>query len=225
MRWVAIAALLFAAAFQAAALPRLEFEKSAEKSAGQVRWCLAGLPDLPADGAVRPHLETGLTTSFVFRLSLRDPSGSRVMGGARVEIRYDVWDEVYHVNRLGIDGVAQQQALGSFEELRAWWRGLRMVVFDAPPGKLAGSGEVRLSIDLVPFSQQERDDAQRWFSESIDRASRTANRGNAEEVTQTVDVPQEKLGRAFNLLMATSIQRRALESWRFSLSRPVEGSS
>jgi len=221
MRWLAIAALLFAAASEAAALPRLELEKSA----GQVRWWLAGIPDLPADEAVRPHLETGLTTSFVFRLSLRHRSGTRVMGGARVEIRYDVWDEVYHVNRRGIDGVAKQQALASFDELRTWWRGLRLVVFDAPPAELAGAGEVRLLIDLVPFSQQERDDAQRWFSDSMDRVSAGSNLGSAEEVTRAVDVPPEKLSRAFNLLMATSIQRRALESWRFNLSRPVEGSS
>lgn len=219
MRFWILMALLCAVASQATAVPRLE----EEKKAGQIRWWLAGLPDLPNDQAVRPHLDTGLTTSFIFRLSLRHQSGARVLGGARVEIRYDVWDEVYHVNRLGIDGVANHQALASFEDLRNWWRGLRLMVFDAPPQNLTGNGEVRLQIDLVPFSEQEGDDAQRWVSESMDRAD-SGSRGSAEEVTRSVDEPPEKLSRAFNLLMATSIQRRALESWRFQLSRPVEGS-
>ena len=200
--------LVFAAATHAAALPRLEW--------GEDHLLLVDLPDLPGAEAVRPHLDTGLTTSFVFRLSFRGPAGERVFGGGRVDIRYEVWDEVYHVEQWGIDGGHGQRKLPSFEALGEYWQKLRLAVLGTRPA--AGEGGVRLEIDLVPFSQQEREDARRWFSDSLEQAGRS----NAEALTDTTDEPPEKLGRAFNLLMATSIKRRPLESWRFDLTWPEE---
>jgi hypothetical protein len=200
--------LALAAATHAAALPRLEL---ADK-----HLLLVNLPDLPGEDGVRPHLDTGLTTSFVFRLSFRGPQGERIFGGGRVDIRYEVWDEVYHVEQWGIDGGYGRREIPSFEALGDYWRQLRLVVLGASPA--AGGGGVRLEIDLVPFSQKEREDARRWFSESLERAGRS----NAEALTGTTDEPPEKLGRAFNLLMATSIKRRPLESWRFELAWPAE---
>ena len=219
MKSALLAVLLFAVALEATALPRLEaIDEARPNGIDVVRWRLSDLPDLPADEAVRPHLETGLTTSFVFRLSFRNRAGEKVQGGARVEIRYEIWDEVYHVRQLGIDGIATRRVLPSFDDLRAWWQELHLVVFEAPPLRLAGTGEVRLMVDLVPFSQREQDDAQRWFSDSLDRAGQS----EAQEVTKSADEAPERLGRAFNLLMATSIQRRALESWQFQLAHPAE---
>jgi hypothetical protein len=200
--------LVFAAAAHAAALPRLE--------RGEQHLLLVDLPNLPGEEGVRPHLDTGLTTSFVFRLSFRGPAGERVFGGGRVDIRYEVWDEVYHVEQWGIDGDHRRREIPSFEALGDYWSQLRLAVLAAGPDAVQGG--VRLEIDLVPFSQKEREDARRWFSESLERAGRS----NAEALAGTTDEPSEKLGRAFNLLMATSIKRRPLESWRFDLAWPAE---
>lgn len=214
MRWVVLLPFLWAGVLHAAEAPRLELAGEEDRQ----RWMLTGLPDLLTDTQVRKHLETGLTTSFVFRLSLRNARGEKVAGGARVEVRYELWEEVYEVASLGIDGTVERETIPSFGDLLGWWRNRRLVVFDRRQDDLSGSGNIRLQLDVVPFSQQERDDTQRWFSDSLENAGR---RSSAEKLADSVDEPPEKLGRAFHLLMATSIQRHAIKSFQWQLERPI----
>ncbi|HEV2844344.1 MAG TPA: hypothetical protein VG477_05820, partial [Thermoanaerobaculia bacterium] len=55
---------------------------------------LTRLPPVLAEEEIRKHLETGLTTSFVFQTTSKWP-GVRTKGAARVDVRRDLWDEVY----------------------------------------------------------------------------------------------------------------------------------
>lgn len=179
-------------------------------------WHLSALPEVLGDPSVKEHLGTGLTTTFLFRLTTRSSTGDRLTGGARVQVRYELWDEVYHVAAMGIDGRLERRALDSLASLEAWWRELSLLVLDGQRVELGGSTAIKLSLEVVPFSSSEQRDAQRWFSESLEKRGRSS----AEEVAEAVEESPEQLGRAINLLLATSIQRRALATFRWTLPRP-----
>jgi hypothetical protein len=118
----------------------------------------AGL-SLPAsvlqDARVRKQLGSGLTATFLVTAS----AGAK-RGAGRVEIRYDLWDEVYVVRRLDIDGKRGAQRIPSLEQLEKWWRAPLRVI-DAPAGARA-----EIELRVLPFSAAEEEDARRWLSKS-----------------------------------------------------------
>jgi hypothetical protein len=111
-----------------------------------------------SEADVRKQLNSGLTTTFLIAARNR---GTDAVSGARVEVRYDLWDEVWLVRRIEFDRKTEQQRITSFAELEKWWR--------APVRLLSTSGDrVSLQLDLtvLPFSAAEREDARQWISKS-----------------------------------------------------------
>lgn len=199
--------------------PALEFDDGG-------RLVLHSLPPVLDDETVSPHLTRGLTTTFFFRV---EPVGGRVRRpeatpGVTIEIRYELWDEVFHVATGTADGRVESRTLDSFGELESWWRGLRVVVAGGEPASRTYDPprprEARVELDVVPFSQAEQRDTQRWFSESLEDASQSG----AEDVAESAARAPDTLERTFHLLMATSIQRRALASYRWTVPI-VQGTS
>lgn len=177
---------------------------------------LSGLPPILGEGELRRHLTTGLTTTLLFRL---EPQFRAAAAGARVEVRYELWDEVFHVAVLTADGRVERLILPSLEALDGWWQRLGLLVLE--PRALTGAArDVRLVLDVIPFSQAERDDTERWFSETIGAAVT----GDAEEAERSPDDREESLARVLSVMIATSIQRRALTSYEWTLELP-EGRS
>ena len=134
----------------------------------QPRPSFAALPggtaaiSLPAsmldEKAIRKQLNSGLTTVF---LMIARERGTRNAGAARVEIRYDLWDEVWIVRKIEVDKRIEQQRLASFDALAKWWKNpVRLFVSDA--------GNVVLDVELrvLPFSAAEERDAREWISKS-----------------------------------------------------------
>jgi len=114
MRWMLLV-LLLASAAGAVEPPRLEtagLETPRLEAGSGSRLVLTGLPPILADEEVKEHLTTGLTTTLQFRVG-----GNKLAGGARVEIRYDLWDEVFLVKAGGIDGRAESYRASSLDEL------------------------------------------------------------------------------------------------------------
>ncbi|MFZ2493158.1 MAG: hypothetical protein WA208_16875, partial [Thermoanaerobaculia bacterium] len=71
---------------------------------------------------LRNKLQSGLSTTFV--LSVRGetaPSARPVQGAARVEVRYDLWDEVFIVTLRRGDGTVTRERVKSLEALGTWW--------------------------------------------------------------------------------------------------------
>jgi hypothetical protein len=162
---------------------------------------LTRLPPILAEEEVKKQLGTGLTTSFLFEVKVQSDAG-KLKGGARVDVRYDLWDEIYIVTRIDATGRAVRTTLPSFERLGEWWREARLVVLRPPA--TARSVEVRLSV--IPFSQAEQLDAQRWFSQSLS----AEKSGSAGAVSDAVEDQPESFSQVLNLLMATSIGRTPL---------------
>lgn len=175
---------------------------------------LSRLPAVLAEGEVRKQLATGLTTSFVFETTARDARGVKTKGGARIDVRYEPWDEVYIVTRIDALGRAQKTTLPSFEKLNEWWRGARLLVIRPPAAARAVSVQVRLRV--LPFSQAERLDAQRWFSQALsDEKS-----GSAGAVSDAVEDQPGSLNRLLSLILVNSIGTPALleDKWNVPLS-------
>ena len=103
---------------------------------------------------VRKQLASGLTTTFV--VAARQREG---VTGARIEIRYDLWDEVWHVRKIEFDRREDHQKLTSMEALEKWWR--------APVRIFTTSDEsvpLQVELTVLPFSASEEEDARQWIA-------------------------------------------------------------
>ena len=178
------------------------------------RLLLIDLPPVLAETEVERQLTTGLTTTFVFRVELDRGGSGRVAGGARVEVRYELWDEVFHTTVLDARGIARGQ-VPSLEELAGWWHELRLAVLAAtaqPPP----TGRARVTLEVVPFSQAEAADTQRWFADAVAKAGSSGGEG-----ISSPDDREDSLGQVFSVLLATSIQRHPVTSFRWQLDLPA----
>jgi hypothetical protein len=165
-----------------------------------------------AEETVSRQLESGLTTTFLFRAEV----GGRVFGGARVDVRYDLWDEVFEVVAVGSDGHGEHKTLAGREALERWWSNLELVV--AERGTLAEPlpREFVLVLEVVPFSASERDDAQRWFVRSFGATAGS----DGPRVTDSAERRGDSLEKVLSVLMATSIRSSVLYSARWPVAVP-----
>jgi hypothetical protein len=161
---------------------------------------ISRLPPILTEEEVKKQLGTGLTTSFLFEVKTQGDAG-KAKGGARVDVRYELWEEVYIVTRIDASGRPVRVTLPSFEKLAEWWREARLVALRLQAGATAQSAEVHLSV--IPFSQAEQLDAQRWFSQALS----AEKSGSAGAVNDAVEAQPESFSQVLNLLMATSIGR------------------
>ena len=68
----------------------------------------ANLPvSILQDASVRKQLRSGLTTTFLLVTRQRD---TRIVSGARIEIRYDLWDEVWIAQKIEFDRKSERSA-------------------------------------------------------------------------------------------------------------------
>jgi len=193
------------------ALSAAAFAAAPEAPAVEIRERVLAVSNLaPVLGRpeVRPHLMTGLTTTFLLEVAAVDGAGHRAKGGGKVDVRYELWDEVFLVSAMGIDGRVRRESLPSFDRLLAWWHGLDLPVVGTAP--LAGGGpwNVLVRLSIIPFSQSEQRDTQRWLADSIERPQRGESTAppRAEPLTGTLDA-----------LLATSIKRQRLVSYDWNL--------
>lgn len=206
-RWARLLLLsLLALPLEAAQAPALEVTREG--------LTLTRLPPVLGEEEIRKQLGTGLTTSFVFQATAKGPGG-RSKGAARVDVRYELWDEVYLVSRIDAAGRAARTTLPSFERLTEWWRDSRLVV--ARPAAAANVRTLEVRLRVIPFSQSEQLDAQRWFSQALS-AERA---GSAGVVSEAAEDQPESFSQILNLLMATSIGRHALLEYEWKLAIPT----
>lgn len=177
-------------------------------------WAAAPVARLRADGAVmislpadvlardevRSKLPSGLTTTFVVVGSAGDRRGA-----ARIEVRYEPWDEVYFVTTRAADNTPQTHRLASLERLQAWWRTASLPLF------LGGSAprSVQITLEVLPFSIAEQQETQRWLA----RALQAAQQGGTPEAPGGTGSANSVL----DLIIGTSIQRRPLVRLRWDV--------
>jgi hypothetical protein len=107
---------------------------------------------------VRRQLGSGLTTTFLLFARQR---ANRAVSAARLEIRYDLWDEVWIVRRIELDRRGEPQRIASRDALEKWWRTpLRLLATDA--ARIA----LQVELSVLPFSAAEEEDARQWMSKA-----------------------------------------------------------
>ena len=173
---------------------------------------LSSLPALLGRPDIRKQLESGLTATLAFEVRTTGASPQRLRGGARVDIRYELWDEVYLVTRLDGAGRRERLRFESFDQLGRWWREARLAVLPLPRAPGRWPSEVRLRV--IPFSQAEQRETQRWLSESL----AGEEDGSAGAVSQALQERPLAFSQVLQLLVATSIGRPALleEEWKLA---------
>lgn len=152
VRRAAIALVLVTLALGARAQQRPAFTRQADAVA-------ASLPSsVLQDERVKKQLGSGLTTTFILAARQRDAG---TITSARLEVRYDLWDEVWHVRRVEFDGKIDRQRITSAEALEKWWK--------TPVRLFATNAErvlLQVELNVLPFSAAEEDDARAWIAKS-----------------------------------------------------------
>ncbi|MGZ5432792.1 MAG: hypothetical protein ACXW31_17265 [Thermoanaerobaculia bacterium] len=110
------------------------------------------------DKSVKKQLGSGLTTTFLVAARQRDTGGHTV---ARIEVRYDLWDEVWLVKRVEFDGKTDRQRIASTDALEKWWR-TPVRLFTSSADRVA----LQVDLNVLPFSAAEEDDARAWITKS-----------------------------------------------------------
>lgn len=119
----------------------------------------AALPvSVLADREVKRQIGSGLTTTFILVARQRDADRR---SAARMEIRFDLWDEVWLVRRVEFDGREERQRIATREALEKWWV-TPVRLFVAPADRVA----LTLTLSVLPFSVAEGEDARQWISKS-----------------------------------------------------------
>lgn len=178
---------------------------------------VGALPDVLSRPEVRPHLSTGLTTSFVVRVTASDGAGRKVNGGGRIDVRFEPWDEVFLVDSIGVAGRGRRETVASFDRLVAWWRALEIPALRV--SNTAAGWKVKVELSMIPFSQSEQREAQRWFSDSLGEG----RAAGSPQAPGAVASPEPRLNRALDLLIATSIKRRSVVSFAWNAAQRAGG--
>ena len=110
------------------------------------------------DKSVRKQLGSGLTTTFLVSVRQRDPGS---ISTSRIEVRYDLWDEVWLVKRVEFDGRTDRQRVASLDALEKWWRA-PVRLFATSASRVA----LQVELNVLPFSAAEEDDARAWITKS-----------------------------------------------------------
>lgn len=111
-----------------------------------------------AEKDVEKQLRSGLTATFILIARQRD---SERKGAARLEIRFDLWDEVWLVRKIEFDGHEDRQRIATRELLEKWWSA-PLRVFAAAADRVA----LNVTLTVLPFSAAEGEDARQWISKS-----------------------------------------------------------
>lgn len=177
---------------------------------------VSGLPDILSRPEVRPHLKTGLTTTFAIRVTATDETGARVKGAGRVDVRWELWDEIFLTTAAGGAGRARQESLPTPERLAAWWRGLEIpAAAGLAPG---GRWQVKVELSVIPFSRSEQRDAQRWVSDTLGEGARGGDAAPPPAPGQPRVDSGPALGGVLDLLLVTSIKRPNVATYVWSAS-------
>ncbi len=164
-------------------------------------------PSILKNAAMQKQLTSGLTTVFITSVDERSRAGQQIRGAARIEIRFELWEEKFLVNTIDIAARRESRAFDNFDKLAEWWQAAWLHIADVKPDDAPAS--IGVKAEVVPFSAAEEADAQQWLLHSLaepgaSRASST--RDNASAHASVLDV-----------IIGTGVRRRPTQSWRWTV--------
>lgn len=160
---------------------------------------------------IRQQLTSGLTTVFVLTVTASG-DGTTAKGGARIDVRLDLWEEKYLVTVLDPSGQERKLTFAGDAELARWWSENPISVttprkFGPRPGQRpAKHVDVEVKLKMLPFSSQEQSDTQRWLSRTL-----SADRMPSGEFTPA------QSAQILRIIVETSVRRRPLLEYHWSI--------
>ncbi len=208
--------LLSVSGASAAELPEVVFSRGALS--------LKRLPAVLLESTIARHLETGLTTSFVFTVDAGRIEGRPVKGEAQVRIRYDLWDERYLLERWEGQQDSPATVTLARSELLAWWRSLQLVVLPAARGLLAPPARAKVELLVLPFSRAEQRDAQDWLLRAFHSPDPPRQREPPGSGRPTPEGAPDRapLRELYGAMLAASIGQRSLITYSWTVAVTAE---
>jgi hypothetical protein len=151
--------------------------------------------DLIAKKEVREQLTSGLTTVFIVATFATDESGV-TNGGARVEVRFALWEEQYIVNVIDPSGDEHRMTFASAAAFEKWWAENPLTV--SPPRRYGPRVDVRVKLTMLPFSARDQSDTRKWLARTLSESA-AANERTAAQSAEVLRV-----------IVETSVKRRPL---------------
>lgn len=158
---------------------------------------------LPADvltsAEVKRQLTSGLTTAFVVTAECEGAKGA-----AKVDVRYELWEEKYLVTLTDITGHERTLSFDSEAALARWWSENPLVAM--PTRSYGPRADVQVKLKVLPFSSREQSDTQRWLARSLSASQSAAGEGSSPRSAEIL-----------RIIVETSIQRRPLLEYKWSV--------
>ena len=160
--------------------------------------------ELLREADVQKDLRSGLTTTFIIRAD----AGER-HGGARIELRYELWDEVYLARAVSVDGTIENATLPDTKALTEWWSAPHVTVLTGT----TPDTPLQLRLDVLPFSASEEADAKRWLAQAAS--------GAPQRTTPTATATAAASPPLLDAVIGTSVRRKPLLSyvWRVKVTQ------
>ncbi len=179
---------------------------------------LTRLPAVLNHPTIHEELHSGLTNTLLLLITVNPEDGQKRRGGATIDIRYELWDEVFLITVTDLNKRSYNEKIASHSELLSWWRNLKLDVLG--PESLASSQGlvVEVELRLLPFSQAEQNDAQLWLTSSHASEGSTVL-DNDPIIARTGRVTNDRL---LDVLVATSIKRRPILSFSWTAAITAE---
>jgi hypothetical protein len=134
---------------------------------GQQQVLLRSLPQLLEEPEIQERLTSGLTNTFAVDATARGDN-QRLRGRAQVDVRWEMWDEVFIVDVVAWDGTVHRTTLAGSEALQTWWESTEIAIL-AAEGLVADS-RVEVTVSFLPFSASEERSAEEWLVASTRRS-------------------------------------------------------
>ena len=157
------------------------------------------------DPVILKNLSSGLTTTLEIQVEASSREGQFMQGGAKVFIRYELWDEVFLIEFIDIKGVQCRESVKDLAALHHWIQNKKhdVIVMDSTQGRPVS---MFVTLRVLPFSQNEQTDAKKWMSRTI--SAQQSKAGSNQSSKQVMD-----------LIIGTSVKRPTL--LEFSWEIPV----
>lgn len=169
---------------------------------------LSGMPAVLSDERISPKLRSGLTNTFLAQLSESDDGTV-----ARIDLRWEPWDEVFLASVTTSRGFSANVQLASEEDLATWWKALRLPIL---PAERQVQGKVSLQLTFLPFSASEQQSTRDWLNRSL-------GGGRSSPATDPNSVGGSSYSRVLHLMVSTSVSRKALVQFEWILTVPDKG--
>jgi hypothetical protein len=163
---------------------------------------------LLSSAEVKNQLTSGLTTVFTIAATVTDER-STTRGGARIDVRFELWEEKYLVTVTGPAGDVHKLTFASDVALAQWWSENALVV--TTPHRFGQRVNVSVKLKMLPFSVQEQSDTQRWLSRTLASSS-----------TESAERSPSQSAEILRIIVETSVRRRPILEYGWSVRAEPE---